>query len=650
MSQPSKITGDKDKFVTDWFDEISRGIRRREEEETRWEENERYENMHQWGGELGEFDQSTINKLGSYIRNYRAQVAYNNPQAKLTPATSDGWKPIQVPVAGPGGKPEVDEMGQVVVKEVIPVKARESLLNSIVSAPMQHIQQTSGLLTKAGIIGWGCLKVGFTPTFKTEPKIEGDQAIPIVAGNLDLSQFKRNRFDDSLVEDDSGRLITNAQIPIWEDFFVRWTPYRDMIIDPDGGNYWDDHRWVCEESIRDLEEVKDDPKFKNTSDLEQSGTPGEKDNLSFNADAKGSDWSAPTEEAGSSARKSVKLYHLYDLVNRRYIVLADGHGKALRDVSWTEIKLADHPYSDFRPTQILGEFYQRPIATDLAPINTQYNILSQMEIRGAKNSTRKVFTRKGVLNQKQLDQLMNDDDMAVVEFDIPSHKPLTDTVMPYVPPNVNASIYIAKQSATADFAEVGGMTDEARGKATADTATQVNTMEQYSGTRIAHDRKILAETWRVAFKKLNDSIDANMTKERAVQVQGTDGESFQALLDLDMIAGDFEVSVDFEDMAPANSAMQNAGKIQILQLMAQAPEQFMTDAAVRGWLEPYGIKDQNFIDSVIDGAKMRMQMLMMQAQGQQSPANSEAAAPESEADAISQSGAGQQVPRMRSAS
>jgi hypothetical protein len=161
------------------------------------------------------------------------------------------------------------------------------------------------------------------------------------------------------------------------------------------------------------------------------------------------------------------------------------------------------------------------------------------------------------------------------------------------------------------------------------------------------DRKVLAETWRRIFKKLNDYVDANMTKERAVMLQGTDGETFQGLIDLDMIAGDFEVSVDFQEMAEANTAMQAQGRVQIAQIAGQAPFLFTSEALVRGWLEPYGIDDQNFIDALVETAQAQVQMLMQQAQPD-GPVP-EAGAPGSEAEAISQTGAGTQAPRQSSA-
>ena len=638
----------QDDFVKEWFDRLTRGIKRRRREEDRWEHNEKYEDMKQWDGEVGEGDEVTVNKLGSFTRNYRAQVAYNNPSCKLTPKSADGWKPIPVPIAGPGGQPQMDpQTGQVMVREVIPTKAREALIQGILAAPMQDLQQTSGLVTKAGVIGYGVLKTGYAPIFSTAPEPESDQVIPIKDGMLDTSQYQRNRFDNSLIEDDGGRLVTRNSIPIWEDFFVKWVPYRNMIIDPDGGNYWKDHRWVCEEELRVLSDVKADPLFSNTEDLRESGHRVDDDTPEFDYNQEGSDWSSPKDKE-EDPQDIVRLFHIYDMLNEEYIVLADGHGTDLRRSPWTELKIVDHPYSDFRPNQLMGEFYPRPIATDLAPINDWYNLSRQQELRAMRASSPKVISRKGVLDTANMDKLTNDEYLSWAEIDHPKNDPLTNAFTVFNPPSLGADTYRNSSMISADFAEVGGMTDEARGKASAETATQVNAMEQYSSGRIGHDRKILAETWRRIFKKLNDYIDANMTKERAVMLQGTDGETFQGLIDLDMIAGDFDVEVDFKEMAEANTAMQSAGRVQIAQIAGQAPFLFTSEPLVRGWLEPYGIEDQNFIDALVQAAQA--QMAMLQQQAQPDGPRPEAGAPQNEADAISQAGAGTQVPRMSGAS
>ena len=642
---------DKDERVERLMSSLQRGINRRKEEEKAWDHVEKFDNMKQWDGKAGSGDDVTVNKVGSFIRNYRAQVCYNDPRCKLTPKTSDGWEPIQVPIIGPDGQPKMDEMGQVIVREVVRSQARETLINDILASPKAKTQQTGALLTKSGVTGWGCLKSYYKPIVETAIEPEGEQMIPVKDDRLDLSGFARNPIDGSLVQDEAtGRLISRSSIPVNEDFGICWVNYRNIIIDPDGGNYWDDHRWIAEEEIRSLEEVKKDPLFKNTGDLQCSGKRVDDGDKEPDWGGSGSDWSEESSEKGDEDRKIVRLFHVYDLVNQRYIVLADGHGKELRNVGWDEIGITDHPYSDFRPNQILGEFYPRPLGGDLTPINEWYNIARRYELRAMQRSNRKGFSRKGAINAMGMEQLTNDEDMAWVELDIGKHESLADQILPFTPPPVNDALYANSKMIAMDFDEVAGMTSESRGVAKADTATQVNVMEAGSSVRIQHDRKVLSETYRSAFKKLNDLLDAHMTTERAIRLQGTDGQTFVGLIDPDMIAGDYDVSVDFMDMAPPNTAQQAAGRAQIAQIAGQAPHLFMSEPLVRGWLEPYGIKDQNFIEALVEASKMQMQMMQMM-QGQQAPGPvPEAGAPQDEAQALKQNAAGTQVPRMQGAS
>lgn len=644
-----------DDFLVSLFEDLDRGIRRRDQEMKRWEYNEKFDDLNQWGGEglrKGMGDECTINKVASYIRNYRAEVAYNDPRVKLTPKTSAGWEPILVPVVGPDGTPKMGSDNRPIVKRVVPAKAREALINGILSSPEQNLQMTSGLFTKAGIIAIGYLKVVYNPIYETEPEKEDKQVIPLTEdGKLDLSGFEKNRVTGALVRD-GNRFVERRDIPVWEDFTIRWVPYKNMIIDPDGGTYWSDHSWVAEEEIKTVKQVKDDPLYENTKDLKASGR-RESDIPRDNSSPEGGTWSDARGGEDSDNDKLVRLFHIYDMDRQRYYLLADGHDKMLRDVSWVELGIVDHPYVDFRPSLGTdGEFYQRPIVSDLVPIAQTRNTLSQMVTRAGESSTRKVFLKKSKFDTFDLEKFQSNEDLEVIAIDCKNNERLSDVILPYTPPNPTPILLQAIQMLDADFNEIGGMSGQWRGKADADTATESSIINTHDMSRAGHDRKILSESWRRAFKKKNDNLDRWMTKPRAVQLQGEDGEAFTALIDPNMIAGDYDVDVDFQEMAPPNTAMQNAGKIQIMQLVAQNRWLAKKPEVMRELAEPYGIKSENFFrgitEAVLEEERREMEMLQMQLQlkqqaQQKKPASSP---PTSEAQAISQSAAGQQVPRM----
>ena len=147
---------------------------------------------------------------------------------------------------------------------------------------------------------------------------------------------------------------------------------------------------------------------------------------------------------------------------------------------------------------------------------------------------------------------------------------------------------------------------------------------------------------KIIFKKLDDSLDANMTQPRAVNIQGTDGQAFTALIDHEMIVGDFDIDIDVEDMAPKNSGMESAQWIQASQVVGVSPWLVSDEILARTYCEKFGIKDDKYVQAIAQAAQANIAM-------QQQAMMPEAPPPTNEADAISQTAAGGQVPRMSSA-
>jgi len=222
---------------------------------------------------------------------------------------------------------------------------------------------------------------------------------------------------------------------------------------------------------------------------------------------------------------------------------------------------------------------------------------------------------------------------------------VSDSFIPYAPPPVSDAIYANISLIEKDIYEIAGMPPEALGSPKSKTATQVNAMGQGLGSRMDFDRMVLADTLREAIKKLDDSIEANMTMERAVSIMGADGQAFVGIVDPDMIVGDFDVDIDVEDMMPVDSAQQAALKVQVMQIAGQSPWLFADETLATGWGREFGLKDVNFMKALSKSAQMQMQMLA----GPQQPMVPNAPPPQNEADAIAQMGAEMQAPNMQGA-
>jgi hypothetical protein len=646
------VEGKSEDGVKWWFTQIDRGLRLRKDEESQWEENEKFENMKQWDGEFGDIDhgsETTINKVGSWMQTHRAALAFKKPTVKLTPKNNDGWEKIPVPKLGPGGQPATDEMGQMIVGYIEKYKVRETLLNNILHAPLFGINKTISRLVKSGALGYGALKVGYRPKFETEYRDDpAEQEVKITPDGIDFvgSGYMTNPVTGEPILDDDDNLISRTAIPIWEDWFIDWVHYRHMVIDPDGGNDFMKHRWVAMEIIRPLEDVKHDDLLKNTKDLTGGGDLYDSEDYNdFRPGDIPTDYSN-ADEFGDKA-KMVRLFEIWDLVNDKMIVLADGHGEYLRNEPVPR-GCKYGPFVFYRPNEVIGkceQFYPRPKVTDLAPLNKEYNKARRQQLIAMQKSNRKYLTKEGSLNRDALDALTNSEDMAIVNIKVDGSYGVGDSVAALASPPVNDALYANIAQISRDFDEVAGQPGESRGVASSKTATQVNNMSQYAGVRLDYDRTVLVDCLVEAIKKLDDSIEANMTIERSVQLMGSDGQAFVGIVDADMIAGDYEHEIDIEDMMPVDSAQQAALKAQFAQIAGQSPWLIADEELAIGWGKEFGIRDVNFLKALSKAAQMQMAMAMAPAQ----PKVPEAGPPQSEADAIAQTGAGMQAPAMQGA-
>jgi hypothetical protein len=98
-------------------------------------------------------------------------------------------------------------------------------------------------------------------------------------------------------------------------------------------------------------------------------------------------------------------------------------------------------------------------------------------------------------------------------------------------------------------------------------------------------------------------------------------------------------------MTPTNPAQSAALKQQMWTTLGQTPFLASNEILARGILEDVGIKDENFIQALVQAAQMQIAMLQAEAQ----PTVPESDAPQSESQAISQTGAGSQQRSMQQA-
>lgn len=601
-----QITGDADPEVMLWHRRISRGISLRDKESPRWDKNIQYDDLHHWDGKEAEGDEVTVNKVGSYVESRLAAICFKNPGASVRPVRNADYNDT------------IDFGDGVSMPRHVVV---ENTLNFVTSHPSFGFVDTLERFARAGLLSYGAIKVGYKNEFEYIPVKEDDQEIELAPNGMPDYLNSGYLIDESTgdpVRDDDGRLIKRSADPTSELWFCDWVSPYDLIIDPDGENDFRKHSWVAMEMTCSLADVKKNKLFKNTKNLKATGC------VTFNSED-GESEQKPIEAADLESmfpdpdmreeEETVRLFEIFDFDNKRLIVMAEGHGKLLRDDPVPDG--IDHsPYVFFRPNERLGKFYPRPPVSNLLPLIDEYN-QARKDLRTYQNHSERIVLRDpAVVTDPEIRKLRKRGDFRVLDVAGLATMP-TDAVLRIIqPPTVDAGSFNHIVTVARDIDEVGGQSGETRGAATSKTATQADIMQGYGAMREDFQRNKLARAVQEAYKKLLDSMQKHMTLPISVANNGRDGALFVQQVTPDMIRGDFDVSVDVTEMMPRNSQAERQAFVGLFQNWQAMRELFAEPEAAGAILDMWQMKDIRVRDAFVRAAQRGMMAQMAGPQGQ----------------------------------
>lgn len=600
-----------DEEVRVWHWNLQRGLKKREREEIRWSQNEDFDDLCHYGDDSEEDirknDRITVNKIGSWCNSKMAAICFKNPAFVVRPVRQRDYNPI--PIQG------VDQAtGQMTQMMVPRYRVVENAMNFIIGQPNFGIADTGRRICKSGLLSYGAGKVGYSNDFADVPmdkKVKQEAEVG-PDGKPDFSSFELDPRTGLPIKDKDGNWIPKGLRPTREFWFVDHVPAWNMVIDPDGGNDFYKHGWVAEEIIRPLDEVKKDRLYKNTKDLAANAYLLEDPN----SDQPQASVDGPgyLDDAIMDRCKMVRLFEIYDFKTNRLLVVADGYGKFLRNDSIPSGIYHD-PYVFFRPyekSSRRGEFYPRPPASDIVPINREINADRTIMLRAERWDAVQRYIRYkntgGSISDTELEKFLGPDGVVVIDAD---GDPAGMTPLRLLEKQqVSGSLFSYSDLRSRDFDEIGGQSGEMRGIATAKTATQADIMQSGGTAREDYMRNQLAQTFRHIGKKLLDSMQKNMTIDMAVAIEGQDGQLFMGTVSPNDIEGDYDVSVDVTEMMPRNSNVERAQFIDFLNIRSQDPSITAHPVLAEAILDMWQIRNQGVRDALVEISQAAMQARM----------------------------------------
>jgi hypothetical protein len=195
------------------------------------------------------------------------------------------------------------------------------------------------------------------PKVKVErrPSCGDDRAAPRAAADARLWQAAVQTFVDrpevrflpetSLGLHDAHTRFAVVEVgsAVDERLHVKRIPARDFRVSSSDRNRLDANDWVGYRAWHDVEDVKRNSRYRNTSDLQPS--------------AEAYRDQTPGSEEPQRDHTSVCLWKIWDLRTHTRLVLAEGHGKFLLE----EKPFTHLPFADLKFYERLGHYYPLPV-------------------------------------------------------------------------------------------------------------------------------------------------------------------------------------------------------------------------------------------------------------------------------------------------
>jgi hypothetical protein len=457
---------------------------------------------------------------------------------------------------------------------------------------------------------------------KGELKLKAKARISILDAYFQLGCIKTLYREDQIDNPDAGKPATDDNgnelfgdvgqpilepdtLPVNQAYDIKRIHPDDVWFDEDAGVLEDDWGLIIERIKTPLEDAKKNKKFKQStrSKLQATEMRTEEDK-SKEKRKKGMAESTTKEKADIAV-----LYEVYDLKEDKWFVVSDGVDGYLIDPIDIALGIENHPYSFL----FLGlprddsPYWVTPVSQWL---DAQREI---GELRSKIMVHRKRFNRKYTVWQEGFADLQS----AMSQIEVGEDGTVIPTIQPQqsVFPIQDASLdqnHIQELIMLGnDFQELATGQNQRGAGAGVDSATEAGIIEKHIMAREGDRLSMVMDFITSIGRKLDQLVQANITRDQAVKVTGPQGEFWKLVrvADYEEIDGEFEYSVNVGASTPQLPEIERAQFTAVLGLIASAPFLGMSKNLLKRVAELHHIEDEGLINEL-------HQIIMQMMQGQ----------------------------------
>lgn len=378
---------------------------------------------------------------------------------------------------------------------------------------------------------------------------------------------------DSMMQDsgltaysEKGKLIEYTDnIRPGMPWYKRCNP-NDFIV-PWGCHNIKDSRWFAFRKMRTLRDIKEDPKYENTSDLKAPYATRLEGSMAGNSDDK-VQWNEKDTD-----NEWCELWEVHDKRTRMVYALTLDDPKFLRCEE-------DHLQFDDLPCRTLGfnedpdYFWWTPDARLIQVQQAELNDIRTMAKKHRRAGLLKMIVDKN-LAPDELEKLLNDEVKAVARIDLGTQgdiRKVVSLLQSHVPPDL---ISYARETRE-DINQIIGFSRNQEGSFETPsgrrTATEANIVQQASMIRVDERRDILADELVGIVKGYNNIIFDQWNDSRVIDIVGQDGARYWVRFTGREIKGDFNYDINPEESQPQSQATRRQDGMGLMEIAMKNPE------------------------------------------------------------------------------
>ncbi len=422
--------------------------------------------------------------------------------------------------------------------------------------------------------------------------------------------------DDGLpmIDENTMEIIVEPEmIPVDERYVVERVHPNDFVWDEDAGPNPRSWKWCAQHLSMSLEEARSNPLFnkKALRDLEkkQSGAAeGDQERREREDRKKGTDVKGKSESLEDKKKKedkkNVHFWEIYELQRKRWTVIAESADIPLVDDEELPPGTEKMPYSILRFTMRDDSPYPIPPVSQGLDVQKEFNTARSRIMVHRKRFNRK-YAASGQWEDDELSKLESGEDGTIVKSQVPG-----STITPIEDAPLDQQGYIEISYLNNDLIELlGGSTDEARGIAGADSATQASILDKRLDMKEGDAISMVVEFVKDIARKLDQLVQAHITQDEAVRITGPQGEFWQMVkaTDYQEINGEFEYDVNVGATIPRMPQTERASWMTFLQLVATVPQLLLSKSLLKEMAQQHHIENEALIEEVYKIGQMMMQ-------------------------------------------